>query len=324
MTSPRDAAAVARELRRLVDDGSLEVPDPGLGRTVERWAALALLGCRDLTLARLGEGHLDAISILHQAGRTEVPGALYGVWAARSGGTGAVLTDDGLSGTVRFCSGAHSLDRALVAALTPAGDSVLLDVDLREPRIQRNPDTWQAVGMDASDSPDVVIDNVPIAEGDKVGPPGFYLGRPGFWWGGGGVAAVWYGGARGLVDRTVEYLRSGKGPDEHQLAHLGDLEATLAAATSLLKATARLIDEAPDTDVMREIWILRAAVERAVRATIGQVPRITGPTPLSRDRAFAHALADLQVYVRQHHAERDLAALGRLISEGKDDAWPAR
>jgi alkylation response protein AidB-like acyl-CoA dehydrogenase len=138
------------------------------------------------------------------------------------------------------------------------------------------------------------------------------------------VAAVWYGGARGLLDRTAEYLRSGKGPDEHQLAHLGDLEATLAGAASLLKTTAQLIDEAPDTDVMKEIWVLRAAVERAVRATIDQVPRITGPNPLSRDRAFAQALTDLQVYVRQHHAERDLAALGRLIIEGKDDGWPAR
>ncbi|MDX6260224.1 MAG: hypothetical protein QOH84_1912 [Kribbellaceae bacterium] len=315
---------MANELRRLLVGGSLDVPDPGHGQTLERWAALALLGCQDLTLARLGEGHLDAVSILHQAGRTEVPGALYGVWAARSAGTGAQLTDDVLSGTVRFCSGAHSLDRALVAALTPAGDSMLLDIDLRDPRVCRQPGTWQAVGMDASDSPDVIFDNLPITAGDVVGPPGFYLGRPGFWWGGGGVAAVWYGGARGLVDRTVDYLRAGKGADEHQLAHLGDLETTLAAAESLLKATARLIDEAPDTDVMRQIWILRAEVERAVRATIDQVPRITGPTPLSRDRAFAQALTDLQVYVRQHHAERDLAALGTLIIEGKDDQWPAR
>jgi alkylation response protein AidB-like acyl-CoA dehydrogenase len=315
---------VARLLRQLVDDGSLEVPDPGLGRTEERWAGLALLGSRDLTLARLGEGHLDAVSILHQAGRTEVPGALYGVWAARSAGTGAVLSDNLLSGTIRFCSGAHSLDRALVVALTPAGESYVLDIDLRDPAIQPMPETWQAVGMDASDSPDVVFGNVLIADADKIGPAGFYLARPGFWWGGGGVAAVWYGGARGLVDRTVEYLRSGKGPDEHQLAHLGDLEATLAAAASLLRTTARLVDEAPDTDVMKEIWVLRAVVERTVRATIDQVPRITGPTPLSRDRAFAQALVDLQVYVRQHHAERDLAALGRLITEGKDDAWPAR
>ncbi|MEV6415032.1 acyl-CoA dehydrogenase family protein [Kribbella sp. NPDC051718] len=324
MTPPRDAASVARELRQLVADGSIEVPDPGAGRTIERWATLALLGRRDLTLARLGEGHLDAVSILHQAGRAEIPEALYGVWAARSAGTGAYLKDGVLSGTVRFCSGAHSLDRALIAALTPDGGSMLLDVDLRDPRIQRQADTWQAVGMDASDSPDIILDDVAVSTAAHVGPPGFYLGRPGFWWGGGGVAAVWYGGARGLVDRTIDYLRSGKGPDEHQLAHLGDLEATLAATSSLLEATARLIDAEPETDVMREIWVLRAATERAVRATIDQVPRITGPTPLSRDRAFAQALTDLQVYVRQHHAERDLAALGRLISEGKDGTWPAR
>ncbi|MFI5735275.1 acyl-CoA dehydrogenase [Kribbella sp. NPDC051587] len=324
MSPRRDASSVAAELRQLVRDGDLEVPEPGTGRTIDRWAALALLGHRDLALARLAEGHLDAVSILRQAGRPVPGNTLYGVWAARSGGTGAMVADHRLTGTVRFCSGAHSLDRALVAALTPDGEGLLFDIDLNDPRIERRPDTWQAVGMDASDSPDVVLGNVPVSDDDQVGPAGFYLDRPGFWWGGGGVAAVWFGGARGLVDRAMRYLQAGLGPDEHQLAHVGELEATLAAAAALLTATARLIDESPQAGVMREIWILRAAVEQAVRATIDQVPRITGPTPLSRDRAFAQALTDLQVYVRQHHAERDLAALGRLMSEGKDHTWPER
>jgi hypothetical protein len=38
-----------------------------------------------------------------------VPDALSGVWAARSGGTGAMLGDGVLSGTVRFCSGAEAV-----------------------------------------------------------------------------------------------------------------------------------------------------------------------------------------------------------------------
>ena len=36
-----------------------------------------------------------------------------------------------------------------------------------------------------------------------VGPPNFYLERPGFWFGATGVAACWYGGARGLVEHVV-------------------------------------------------------------------------------------------------------------------------
>ncbi|MEV6286129.1 acyl-CoA dehydrogenase family protein [Kribbella sp. NPDC051770] len=307
----RSAGSVADGLRDLADSGCLELPLPGAGQTRERWQALTELGRTDLALARLAEGHTDATSILRQAGVEPEKEALYGVWAARSGGTGAMVRDGKLSGTVRFCSGAHSLDRALVVALDDDGESSMYDVPLDQPGIVRVADTWQAVGMDASDSPDVVFEDVAV--GNRIGAPGFYTSRPGFWWGGGGVAAVWYGGALGLVDRTIDYLRSGKGADEHQLAHLGELQTSLAATAGLLKLTAAAVDAGEP--VTTEIWLLRASAEQTARAVADRVPRIVGPTPLSRDRAFAQAFADLQVYVRQHHAERDYAALGRRFLE---------
>ena len=58
---------------------------------------------------------------------------------------------------------------------------------------------------------------------------------------------------------------------------------------------------------------VRSVVERAVREVVDRVPRIVGPGPLSRDAGLASALADLTLYVRQHHAERDHAALGQLV-----------
>ncbi|MGC4938747.1 acyl-CoA dehydrogenase family protein [Kribbella sp. DT2] len=309
----RTARSVAERLRELADSGDLELPDPGAGRTADRWRALTELGRTDLALARLAEGHTDATSILRQAGVAPEPQALYGVWAARSGGTGAVLRDGRLSGTVRFCSGAHSLDRALVVALSVEGESSMYDVPLDQAGIVRVADTWQAVGMDASDSPDVIFENVAV--GPRIGGPGFYTSRPGFWWGGGGVAAVWYGGSLGLVDRTTDYLRAGKGVDDHQLAHLGELRTSLAATEGLLRQTAAAIDADPKADVMTEVWLLRASAEQTARAVADRVPRIVGPTPLSRDRGFAQLFADLQVYVRQHHAERDYAALGLRFLE---------
>ena len=39
-----------------------------------------------------------------------------------------------------------------------------------------------------------------------------------------------------------------------------------------------------------------------------------GPGPLAMDAEHAARVADLTLYVRQHHAERDLAALGRLVA----------
>jgi hypothetical protein len=46
--------------------------------------------------------------------------------------------------------------------------------------------------------------------------------------------------------------------------------------------------------------------------------RALGAGPLSRDEAHGRRVADLTVYLRQHHAERDLAALGRMVT---GEAW---
>ena len=67
--------------------------------------------------------------------------------------------------------------------------------------------SWVARGLAAVDSGPVDFADVPAT---AVGAPGWYLERPGFAWGGIGVAAVWFGGAVGiarrlfLTDRTVE------------------------------------------------------------------------------------------------------------------------
>jgi alkylation response protein AidB-like acyl-CoA dehydrogenase len=303
----RTTSSIQSELRALVDSGGLELPLPASGRTHERWAALADLGRRDLALARLAEGHADALAILAEAGRSPVENALYGVWAAKSEGTGATVSDGSLSGTVRFCSGLGVLDRAVVAA----GDQ-LVEVALDADGIRRCPEAWQAIGMDASDSGDVVFDQVRLDTDAAVGQPGWYVSRPGFPHGGAGVAAVWLGGAAGVVDAVVDYLRERGRADEHQLAHLGAMHAGLRAAESLLARTAEAFDRgAAEPRLLADTC--RAAVEHTVVDILERAAKTTGPSPMCRDRSFAQRLADLLVYVRQHHGERDLAGLGRLV-----------
>lgn len=278
------------------------LPLPGHGDTAGRWRALARWGRADLVLARLAEGHTDALAILAEAGCVPVPGALYGVWAARSGGTGAQLRGMRVCGLVRFCSGAHTLDRALVVA----GDRIV-DLDVRDPRVRPVEGTWDPVGMAASDSVDVEFAGVPADA--LVGPPGFYTGRPGFWWGGGGVAAVWLGGAAGIVDD----VRGAAGDDPHRLAHLGALHTALATTDALLARTADAIDADPAADHSTAVWTARAAAEQLARTVADRAPRLAGSTVLTRHDRLGARLADLGVYVRQHHAERDLAALGTRV-----------
>jgi hypothetical protein len=315
---PRTAETVEAELRAMLASGEVDLPRPG-GATAQRWAVLAGWGQRDLALARLAEGHTDAVAVLEEAGRAAVPGALYGVWAAQSGGTGArLLRGDGegllLDGTVRFCSGARSLDRALVVAdaPVPADDGrLLVDVAVAQSRVHPEPDTWRTSAMDAADTQDVRFDELPVCRDAVVGAPGWYTSRPGFAVGGAGVAAVWWGGAVGLLHRVAAHLPPV--PDAHQLAHLGELHALLEAADALLARTAAAVDAAPGADHALRGAEVRCAVERAVREVVDRAPRMVGPAPLSRDGELARALADLALYVRQHHGERDHAALGAQV-----------
>jgi hypothetical protein len=118
-------SGVAMALRHMLAAGELGLPRPGAGRTAERWAALAAWGARDLSLARLAEGHVDAIAILTEAARAPVPDALYGVWASRSGGATVRVEPRGdgavLQGAMRFCSVILSLSGRRAGVKTEAG-----------------------------------------------------------------------------------------------------------------------------------------------------------------------------------------------------------
>lgn len=304
------AAAVRSWLPRLAATDGL-TDDP-----LVRWRELVAAGRTDVVIGRLVEGHVDATCIAAEAGQQLENDAAYGVWASQSGRTGVTATPDGdgwwLDGLMRFCSGAHLLDHALVTARTTGDELLLVDLDLATAGVRPVPDSWQAVGMDASDSGDVQVESVRVARAAQVGEPGWYLDRPGFPIGGIGVAAVWWGGARGLYDATVAGLRRFT-PDEHQCAHLGALATGLAATEALLVQTAGLLPALDRAGLDRRALLCRNAVDALVQETLVRVPRITGPVPASHDPAVAHRLADLPVYVRQHHAERDLASLGHEV-----------
>ena len=99
--------------------------------------------------------------------------------------------------------------------------------------------------------------------------------------------------------------------DVHAHAHLGAVDAALAAAEAMLWSAAAYVDALPHDEraelIARRV---RAVVEHAVDEAITRTGRALGPTPLALDGQHAQRVADLTMYVRQSHAERDLAALG--------------
>lgn len=314
-------AGVAAAFAQAVESGRLDLPYPGSGRTRQRWAVFSSLAEKDLSVARLAEGHADALAILAELDAPAPPaGSRWGVWAAQPPGPGLSASSSGggwyLDGVKRYCSGARSCTDALVTATAPDGVR-LFAVSTHD--LDPDPGSWPAVGMAGSDTLDVGFAGIWAT---PVGGPGSYTDRPGFTHGGAGVAACWYGGARG-VGRTLLTAAAGRDIGPHALAHLGAVDIALLTAKTALDQAADEIDADPDDRKdggQQRALRVRALVETVATEVMLRAGRALGAGPLGHDEAHGRRVADLTVYLRQHHAERDLAQLGALVA-GSGASW---
>lgn len=325
--APRDVPAALETALLLAERGAL----PGSGATAALWEALATLASIDLGAARAAEPHLDAVAILDQAPSGELPpvsssdGCTWGVFAAE-GGTApltASTTATGqweLTGTKPWCSLADRLSAALVTAHLGDGRRGLFAVDLADPGVRVETGAWHARGLTEIPSGPVEFRAV---RAYPVGDAQWYLERPGFSWGGIGVAACWYGGAVGLA-RTLFAAATHRDAVDPLLAmHLGAVDEQLQSARRALAEAAALVDDgrvggAYGKQVAHRV---RATVARACEDVLARVAHALGPAPLAQDAEHSKRVADLQLYIRQHHGEKDQASLGTALLRAEVAPW---
>jgi alkylation response protein AidB-like acyl-CoA dehydrogenase len=307
-------------LRKLLADGGMDLPFPGEGQTAVRHRKLIDIGREDLALARLAEAHTDAVAILAEAGRQPRPGALYGVWASEIPQQQVRLSYEGecasVAGTKMFCTGAGLIDRALVTARAP--EHYLVDVDLRA-----HPETltfdesgWKVSAFIGTQTAATTFLHTPVAPSDVIGNPDWYLRRPGFWHGACGPAACWAGGAIGLV----EYARAQHRDDAHTLAHLGAMHAAAWALRSFFESAGNEIDGDPcdRSAAQARALTVRHLVEQACSDVLRRLGRAYGPRALAYDAEVSRRYQELDLYIRQSHAERDLEVLGRHFTRTEE------
>lgn len=326
-TRRRNPAVLDERLRQAmqlcIENGLDRLPLPGSGQTLARWQQLAKVGGIDLALLKLYEGHTDALAILNELSTDPVLTlGVWGVWAAEPPNARVLVSqrqDNAvrLNGTKAWCSGARQIDHALVTAWDAQERPYLVAVSLDQPGVSIRDGAWQAVGMASTASVDVLFDN---AVAQSIGDSGAYLSRPGFWQGGAGIAAAWYGAAAALA-QALHAQRSTGRPDPHSDAHLGAVDAALYGAAAALRECAAWIDTRPQEDARLPVQRVRAQVEMAVEQVCHHVGRALGATPFCRDPHFARLAADLPVFIRQSHAERDLAQLGQLVAASSTEDW---
>jgi len=254
-------------VKRWLDAGELDLPLPGSGQTANRWRKLAAFAEIDVVAARLAEAHAchsDPRRIRRtftQAGRA------VAVWAAES--AEVTLTGDEvdgvaeLNGTKAWCSGAGLCTNALVTAHRADGERGLYAVALRCAHVTALEDSWRNAGMETP-TPEQLNSAAPPQHPSAV-PASICSARLLVRRHRGG--GMWLGAARGVAAalyHAVGNQHSNAAHDPHAPAHLGAVDAALAAADAVLIATACQVDAG--TDCARAELIARRA--RAVVETL--------------------------------------------------------
>lgn len=323
-------------------------PKPGEGQTARLWELLASVAAIDVAAGRILEPHLDAGAILSQAGAADSFTGTWGVFAAEAPGTrlAAVPQSGGeesgggqpggvrLSGSKPWCSLAQFVDHAIVTAHTQSGDRSAFAVDLRDAGVTCVDPEWTSRGLREIPSGTVHFDRVPAV---PLGGDGWYFQRPGFAWGGMGVAACWLGGAvalgRHFKAALIRGAQAQREPDQVALASLGEVDRTLTSAIQCLARTAELVDGRvqgraeprvePGGSRTSGAWSEALRVRGTIAAAVERVQLLVsqnlGPGPLAFDERYGKCMADLSLYVRQHHALRDDAQLGALTLKGEHE-----
>lgn len=330
-THPADEARRA-DWARLRDAG-LTAPAAFAGREPEH-STLRAVAADDLGLARLLDGHRNAIERLWAHRRADVPAAelalveadalTLGVWGADPGrgegpaaalhrGSGAPV----LHGVKTFCSGAGLLHRALVLVRpTPdaaPGPPLLVLVDLTRPGTVAIDRGWfAATAMATSLSHRVVFMAAPVLA--VLGEPGALGAEP--WISGDALrtAATWVGGLEAVVGGLLDELRGRPADDLAAVAATVAVRARDTAVLWLDRARAAL--DARAADAPATVRLARVEIAARAREALDLAAEHAGSRGMATRAPWARARADLDLLLRQHRLGPVAVRAGRELLGG--------
>ncbi len=302
---------IAHSVEALNDAGYLA---PTALRPKAFFRRLVMIGQVNLPLARLYEGHVNAVRLITTLGDDRALGAmraqsrdgvLLGVWGA-DGAVPLKIDGDCLVGGKRFASGLGVVGRAVVTV--QQGETVRLAlIDVTEPSRHKF-ETWSKIGMRATASGDFDADGMSASDLYWIGKPGQYFDEPNFIGGVWRIAAVQLGGILGLLHAAAQQLLSiGRLGAEQQIARLAPVLTRALAAGSFVERAAELA-EGPVGSAEPERAVSLSAQARLLTEEIGQdaiaaVERSVGLQHFDETAPTGRIARDLATYMRQ--AARD-------------------
>lgn len=280
--------------------------------TMAAFDALRSLGRANLSVARLFEGHMNAVKLLFLYGDARLQGegasavregVLLGVWGADDAASPlSIETKDGavhLRGAKRFASGIGLVQCAVVSAPTPLGLQ-LLHVPVDEEG-RGDASCWRMGGMRATRSGRYDFDGVEIVDHCRMGVPNDYLREPYFEGGIWRYCAAHLGAAEALYAAMRAGLGNrGRADDPQQQLRLFDAAIAVETARLWLQRAAMAVeasDARPETATLS--LMAREVTERSCRQVMEAAQRALGTAAHVAGTPIERICRDLSLFLCQ-------------------------
>lgn len=311
-------AILSHELGGLLDDPQTSKQCRELLQNLYR------IGSENLSLARLAEGHVDAVQIVTRHGTDTqcqglaellAQGALLGVWNAPHPDQILRLENDKLTGAKSYASGAGILTHALVNADAEAPGKQLVLLDLHQQKPEINTNFWRPIGMKPTATHQVFWNAATVEPAQRIGTPSDYELEP--WFSGGALrfVAAQAGAISAIVREVVEDLRN-RERTQHPMQ-----QARLAQMLFLQRSIDASIERAASQFGDDERFLAEVALARTTTYAFGDevlklAQQSVGLQGLMEDHPLARKLTDLMVYLRQPGPDAQTAKVASALSRG--------
>ncbi|WMS44794.1 acyl-CoA dehydrogenase family protein [Acuticoccus sp. MNP-M23] len=289
---------------------------------------LRQLGRANLSVARLVEGHINAVKLIalyatpaaRAAAFADVrAGELFGVWGADGAVPVTLATGDeiALHGAKRFASGLGLVTRALVTVRTAQGPQLVL-APVGDPA-RSDAAVWRMSGMRATASGTYDFEGVSPGPHALIGAPGDLMREPSFEGGVWRYAAAHLGGAEALYTLMLESLtRAGRADDPHQQRRIAEAGAACETARLWLESAAMRVESDPADPEGAAAYALlaREATETACLTVIDRVERALGTFAYDAASPVDRIRRDLSLFLRQAAPDAKRARAARALVAG--------
>ncbi len=274
----------------------------------ELCTVLRMIGSADLSIARLFEGHVNAISLVCRYGTPAQikmlaadvsAGALSAVWGADDA-AGLTIVDGRLQGRKILASGAGFVARPVVTAKRD-GEQFMCLLKL-SPDHPVDLNGWTAQGMRSTATGAINLTGLVAGRDDIVGTACDFMRQPHF----SGGAWRFCAAHLGAMERLVELFRDGlvsraRGDDAYQLQRVAACVAAARTARFWVEEAARRLgsEDLDPASVVAFANMTRMVTERSALDIMEAVQRGVGLMSFIRPTPIERICRDLSTYLRQ-------------------------